>query len=425
VFAAFLILIFLICASAITLFMDSNIFYGLEAAMMAIATSLVAVRCTPANLQSLHKLSRPAFLFGAVPALWMIIQVLPLGYIGVANPVWESAQSTLGHTIAGSIGIDTGSGLLALCWYISTTAVLFVTMAVALDRSRADGVLFALLATAIFICLPTAGLPSWLYHGPDQPADIGALRNVAALGVLLAVAAAIRALERRQSSRGYSRTRFLLALVASVVSLMVCGSVITQHWTYNLAFGLGLALTTFLAVTAILYFRIGSWGASAIAMSVLTTSVVFIWIQFGSRDPMVAFSDDGSLVDLTKRILSDANWIGSGAGSFEALSNIYRASGDALNPAIASTAAARIAIELGRPMFWAIAIMILLAVTSLLRGALRRRRDAYYPALGACCLVAILISAFGNTGILTPAASTIAICTIGLALAQSISRTTR
>lgn len=423
-FAAFLILIFTICASAITLFVDSSIFCGLEAVMMAIATSLVAVRCAPADLQSLLKLSPRVFLFGAIPALWMIIQVLPLGYVGVANPVWESAQSTLGHTIAGSIGIDIGSGLLALCWYMSTTAVLFVTMAVALDRSRADGVLFALLATSAFICLSTIGLPSWLYAAPDQPADIGAVRNVAAIGVLLAVVAAIRALERRQS-RGYSRTRLLLALAASVASFAVCGSVIALHWTYNLAFGLALALTTFLAVMAILYFRMGYWGALAIAMSVLATSVVLIWIQHGTRDLMLAFSDDVSLVDLTKRILSDANWIGSGAGSFEALSNIYRDSGDALTPAIAPTAAARIAIEFGRPMLWAIAIMILLAVAGLLRGALRRRRDAYYPALGACCLVAILIFVFGNAGILTPAASTIAASAIGLALAQSIGRTTR
>lgn len=423
-FAASFILIVTICASAITLFVDSGIFCGLEAVMMAIATSLVAVRCAPADLQSLLKLSRRVFLFGAIPALWMIIQVMPLGYVGVANPVWESAQSALGHTIAGSIGIDIGSGLVALCWYVSTTAVLFVTMAVALHRSRADGVLFALLATSAVICLSTIGLPSWLYAGPDQPADIGAVRNVAAIGVLLAVAAAIRAFERRQS-RGYSRTSFLLALAASVASLAVCGSVIALHWTYNLAFGLALALTTFLAVMAILYFRIGSWGALAIAMSVLATSVVLIWIQFGSRDPMLAFSDDISLVDLTKRILSDANWIGSGAGSFEALSNIYRDSGDALAPAIAPTAVARIAIELGRPMLWAIAILILLAVAGLLRAALRRRRDAYYPALGACCLVAMLIFVFGNAGILTPAASTIAASTIGLALAQSIGRTSR
>jgi hypothetical protein len=162
-------------------------------------------------------------------------------------------------------------------------------------------------------------------------------------------------------------------------------------------------------------------------VTVLTASIALIWIQVGNRafDPVLAYSDDGSLVDLTKRVLSDATWTGSGAGSFEALSNIYRESDGALTGAIAPTAAAKIAIELGRPMLWTISIMLLLAIADLLRGALRRGRDAFYPALGACCLIAILIFAFGNAGIFAPAASIIAASTVGLALAQSSGRTAR
>jgi hypothetical protein len=427
VLAAFLILVFLICAAPITLFVDGNIVSGVEATTMAIATLLLAVRCTPADTQSLLRLSRPLVLFGAVPALWMIIQMLPLGYVGLANPVFESAQSTLGQTVAGSIAIDTGSELLALCQYMSAAAILLVAMAIAFDRSRADGLLFALLTAAIFICLPTAELMSWLRGASDQSVDIGTVGNVGAIGVLLAAAVAIRAFERRQSSRGYSRSRILFALATSVTSLMVCGSAIALHWTNNLAFGLAVALTVFLAVMAVRYFQIGLWGASAIAIAVLTASIALIWIQFGNRafDPMLAYSDDPSLVALTKRVLSDATWTGSGAGSFEALSNIYRESGDAPTVAIAPTAAAKIAIELGRPMLWTILIMLLLVIAGLLRGALRRGRDAFYPALGAGCLIAVLIFAFGNTGILAPAASIIAAATVGLALAQSSGRTAR
>jgi hypothetical protein len=68
----------------------------------------------PRETEPLLGLSRLVFLASAIPALVMVIQVLPLGYVNVANPIWESTQQALGHAIVGSIGIDTGAGLLGL-----------------------------------------------------------------------------------------------------------------------------------------------------------------------------------------------------------------------------------------------------------------------------------------------------------------------
>jgi len=425
VLAAFVILIILICASPTTLFVDGNIVSGFEAMTMAIATALVAARCTPADTQSLLKLCRPVFLFASIPAFWMIIQMLPLGYVGLANPIWESVQSILGQRIVGSIGIDTGSELLVLCQYLSVLAILFVTAAITLDRKKADGVLSSLLVATILLCLPIAGLPVWLRGPIVQLAGMHPVETVAAIGVLVAAAAIVRAFERWQSLRGASNSRLVLSLAMSVVGFAICGSAIFLHWTNNLAFGLALAMTVFSAVMVIRYFRIGFWGGSAIATTILTACIVFVWIQFGNGvfDPMLAFSDDGSLVDLTKLMLSDATWTGSGAGSFEVLSNVYMESGAALTGAKAATAVAKIAIELGRPMVWTITLMLLLTIAYLLRGALRRGRDAFYPALGASSLIAIVIFGFGSTGILAPAALIIAASTLGLALAQSSGRT--
>ena len=91
----------------------------------------------------------------------------------------------------------------------------------------------------------------------------------------------------------------------------------------------------------------------------------------------------------------------------------------------ASTAAAKIAIELGRPVLWTVVAAILLAAAVMLRGALRRGRDSFYPALGAGCLVALLIRGFADASIFAQAVSIIAAATVGLALAQSSGRTTR
>ena len=60
--------------------------------------------------------------------------------------------------IVGSFGIDTDAGLLGLIQYISAIAILLVTMGVTRDRSRADGVLFALTTATTIICLPIAEL---------------------------------------------------------------------------------------------------------------------------------------------------------------------------------------------------------------------------------------------------------------------------
>ena len=315
----------------------------------------------------------------------MIIQALPLGYVGIANPAWESTQQALGYAVVGSIGIDTGAGLLALTQYLATSAILVVTMAVTLNRSRADRVLLALLASSTIICLPIAETLSRL----DIPAgtlfdDLQAVRNVGAIGVLLAITTGIRAFERRQTSRAFSKSNYILSLGSGIVSLAVCGSALAMHWTANLGFSLLLAVTVLLAMTLIRRFEIGDWGTAAIAAIVITTSVAAIWIQNGGRplDLMLAYSDNDTLVSNTKRVLADAPWSGSGGRSFETLANIYREPGDPPGPAIASNAAAKVAIELGRPMLWLAVVLTLFTIAALLKGALRRGREFILPRFG-------------------------------------------
>ena len=199
--AAFLILIVLICASPIAPLVDGHIFIGIEATTMAVATALVA-RKAASEMASLVGLFRLVLVVGAIPALWMIIQLMPLGYIGLANPIWESTQQALAYAIVGSIGVDTGAGLLGLIQYAAVLAILLVTMAVTRNPPRADRVLFALMTATIVICLSVAEPLSRLklFTSPHEDA----VRNVGILGVLLAVTAVIRALERWQLSRGFS-----------------------------------------------------------------------------------------------------------------------------------------------------------------------------------------------------------------------------
>jgi len=394
---------------------------------MAVATALVARKVAPEQTEPLLGLFRLVLAVGAILAVWMIVQLLPLGYIGIANPVWQSTQQALGFAIAGSIGIDTGAGLLGLIQYIVVLAILLVTMAVTRDRSRADGVLFALMLAASIICLPVAELLSRRDIVWAASLEVGVVRNAGILGVLLAVTATIRAFERWQSARSLSKSNLIFSLAASTASLAICASALALRWTSNVEFSLVFSLTVLLAIVAIRRFELDIWGAAAIAAIVLTVSVSIVWIQYGRRaaDLMTAYSDDTALVALTQRILADTPWFGTGPGSFQILANVYRQPSDEMPIVTASTAAAKIAIELGPPVVWMVVAATLLATAVLLRGALKRGRDSFYPALGAGCLMALLIRAFADAEIFAQSVSIIAAGTIGLALAQSTGRTSR
>jgi predicted branched-subunit amino acid permease len=92
---------------------------------------------------------------------------------------------------------------------------------------------------------------------------------------------------------------------------------------------------------------------------------------------------------------------------------------------MAPTAAAAIAIELGRPMLWLIVATMAGSILVLLRASLRRGRDSFYPMAGASCLITLLFLSFMNVEVLSSAAATIAAATLGLAFAQSKSRSVR
>jgi len=424
VLAAFLILIVLICASPIAPLVDGHIVIGIEATTMAVATALVA-RKAASEMASLVGLFRLVLVVGAIPALWMIIQLMPLGYIGLANPIWESTRQALAYAIVGSIGVDTGAGLLGLIQYAAVLAILLVTVTVTRNPSRADRVLFALMTATMVICLSVAEPLSRLklFTSPHEDA----VRNVGILGVLLAVTAVIRALERWQLSRGFSKSKLMFSIAFGTASMAVCGSALAMRWTGNVGFSLAFALTILLAIVVVRRLEIDIWGLAAIAAIVLVISASIVWIQYGrlAADPITAYAEDTASVEVTRRILADTPWFGWGAGCFRMLADIYRLPSEPMRVQTAATAAAKIAIELGPPVLWTILAAILLTTAVLLRGALKRGRASFYPSLGAACLMALLLRGFADANIFAQAVSIIAAATIGLALAQSSGRTER
>ena len=97
-FPATLFLVLPIVTTPAMLVLDGPIMHGIIVAAAAALVAVVGFRIRHSELDFLLSVIRPIALVAAIPALWMLIQVLPLGAIGLAHPIWESASAALGKT---------------------------------------------------------------------------------------------------------------------------------------------------------------------------------------------------------------------------------------------------------------------------------------------------------------------------------------
>jgi hypothetical protein len=300
------------------------------------------------------------------------------------------------------------------------------------DRRRAEWILFTLMGATALIALilfihDLAGL-SFLNSAGAFSGRVQAI-DCAAIGTIVSAAAAIRTFERyetRHSNPKRSRAALVWTLAGSFTALVVCAAALAVSATGATMIAAGYGYGTLIAVIIIRRLGLGPWGIAAIAVPAVGLALTLIASEpgLGKQGPALAFAtlSPPGLTSATKRILDDTAWTGTGAGTFAAIVPIYR---DIDDPAIstAPTAIAALAIELGRPMLWLIVTMTAGTIIVLLRAALGRGRDSFYSAAGVGCLITLLFLSFMNAGVLGATPATIAAAVLGLAFAQSKSRT--
>jgi hypothetical protein len=417
--AVYIILTSLIALLPALMMIDGMLASGVASAIVSIAMVAVALTLHTSDLNRFSRLLGPtAFIVPFIPCLWMLFQVLPIPTRALANPVWMSAATALDKPFVGAISLDISATLLSLARYCAVLGAAFVTATVTLKKQCAENVLTLLTGIAALIAAELIGydmgylrLPGYEHLGERADA-----MNIAVIGFVLSCAMAIRAYERLDSK---SRMTAIVPVSASVAPLFVCLSAILigADLVVFLAalFGAGILI----AVLAIRRWRLGPLGQAGIAA--LAAVAVFGFLAFvpatKDADPTLALSTQGQTSSI-ERMLSEAQWAGSGAGSFEALLPIYRASDEADSLEL-PTAAAAIAVEMGRPFLWTCVIVVLVGASTLFRRALLRGHDYVYSGAGAGCMIALLISSFENNGILGLTASLMISIMCGLAFAQS------
>jgi hypothetical protein len=422
-----LILVALICMSPAILLWDGLIMQGLLAGIVAVALAITAQALRPGETEFLVSVIRSPAVVAAVPALWVLVQVLPLRVL--ANAIWKDAETALGHSVAGTISVDPGASVIALGQYLSVVGIVLLSAAVAVDRQRAEWMLFALTAAVVAIALitrthdlffPEVRLPTF---ARAQAIDC------VSMGTIITAAACIRTIERYETRRSNPQRSVPLVLwtfVACAAALTICGAAVMLSATREILIATGYGILAIACVSIIRRFGLGPIGTTAIATLALGAAILLVVYRTAERGMSVTLALAGasnpSLIALSERVLYDAPLVGTGAGTFAAFAPIYRQIDDPPPGPTAATAAATLAIEFGKPMFWLITVVTVGAIFILLRASLQRGRDSFYPAMGGSCLITLLLLAFNNAGLFGTASSSIAATVIGLAIAQSKSR---
>jgi hypothetical protein len=435
--SAHLFLICLIYAVPTILLIDGLVIRGLVAAVLSGAITLVASTARHGDGDFLLQVIRPIVALAIIPVAWMLFQIFPVK-AGLAHPIWESAEQALGHPIMGSISIDPGATMLALCQYLSALALTILAAAAAVDRERSEWILFALVTATALVAVVMIGHDVFGYTFLRESAsatDRAQARTCVGLGIIFSTAAAIRIYERRETRRLrpnrslplLMRPTQLRNILACAAAFTLCTIALASDLTGKRLFIVAYGLGTMLAVVAIRRIGLGFWGCLAIATTagVIAIALIAGAASFRATDLTLAFAsmESNSLIAATERMSADLPWTGSGAGTFASLASVYQDATDIIrNPAF-PTVASKIAVELGRPMLWAIVLTIIVAIAFLLRGALRRGRDSFYPAAGASSLLVLVLLSFCDNGVLGTPVCVCAASITGLAFAQCQSRT--
>ena len=401
---------------------------GLVAGGIGVALAIAAITLRPGETEFLVSIIRHLLVFALLPILWIVFQILPLRIF--AHPIWANAEAALGHTIAGTVSVDAGASVLSLGQYIVLAGITLLSAAIAIERGRAEVLLFTLTYAVTMIAVITL-THAWLLPSLQLSPFLRAQAAVCvAMGTIVASAACIRTVERYETRAARPRRRgstLLLTFMGSSAALVICATTLVLDGTRQEQVAAACGVALLVCITIIRRLQLQLWGIAIIAISLTGAAILLIAAQPSARGRSLllsfAVSSPTSPPSVSERVLKDAPFAGTGAGTFAVVAPIYREMDDPPTNSVAATTAASLGIELGRPLLWLIVAATAASIVFLLNCCLKRGRNSFYPAMGASCLATMLLLSFVNPGLLGNAAGLIAAITLGLAIAQSKSRT--
>ena len=423
---AFALLLACVVLSAGLAIHDGDAARSLIEVLAALAIASVGVSARALDVNSTAKSTHGLKIAAAIPVIWMIVQLLPTP-IG-AHSIWINANEALGRHSWGHVSIDLGRTILALCFYLANVALVVTVIFVARDRRRAELVLLALTAIT---AITAAGLligKSGLIAGVTNHDEV--LSGISALGILLSLTSAVRAIERFESEGAKTKTaaaavqtlRMPLIIIGAGLIVDIVGLIAGA--TLNVALTALFGIATFGSVQLVRRIGLGSWATLTLISTTIVAAAMMILYRYdssGGLSPFLQFATAASpdATSITQRMLSDSRWLGTGGGTFATLIPIYRDLGSSIMQPPSTISG--FAVELGLPVsLFAVAFAVWVTVI-LYRGALNRGRDSFYSAAAAAGIVIMLTESFCDASLQNTSVAILGDVLIGLGLAQCVS----
>jgi hypothetical protein len=425
---AFSLLLVSIAIVPTLVFSDGLVAQSIIAALAALAVAFVGISARAADVNFAGQATRYLKLAAAVPAIWMIVQILPMPFSAMSHSIWINANEALDQQGWGHISVDIGRTIQALAFYLANVSLIVVAVFVAKDRRRAELLLFALTAISLLATIALLIGKSGLITGLTPREADGTLSALSALGVILSLTTGVHSIERYESKRRETeppRQTIRTALALCGAGLLICAVGMAASATLNTGLVVLFGVVAIGSLQAFRRVALAGWATGIFTATLITAAAMVVLWRYDSvhaLSPFLQFATSAppNAISVAQRMLSDTGWMGIGAGAYAPLLPIYQELGSSVTKA-PSTAAA-LAIQLGWPMaLFTIATAIGLVVI-LFRGSLVRGRDSFYPAAAAACAIVILGQAFCDNSLQHSCVAVLGDAVIGLGLAQSMSQ---
>lgn len=407
----------ILLAIATPVFAITNHVVGQYVSLTASAIILILAACeAPEKIAFVLQRLKGVWLIAAVPVAWLVFQMMPLPFPSLTNPLWSAASTALGeHWGTGHITVDPGSTFRSMISYLGAVALTISTAIVGRDRFHARDLLIALSVgsslTALLLLIGqltrSGGLPT-----SDSPSGI-AMAAVAAIAIVANGSILVLSVSKDDAGSSFDKLGLAaFAIIAIAISFLALKA--AAQVALSVLALMGLAVQGY--VVLVRRFRFRSWQAFTLFLVLAALALVVAgtrspgWLELAERTRPEDLSD-------IRRALSDAPWLGTGAGTFGAVMQTYRSFG--LQPLlIAPSTVVAVSIEWGGMAAWFMTALAAVFCLMLLWATLRRSRDAHFPLLATTVVLVTLGEAFIDPSLLRSMPQTIVAISIGLGLSQ-------
>ena len=417
---AFTLLSVLIALFPVVTISDGLASQSLAAALAALIMAAAAIAARTADVQFAGQVTRRLGLAVALPAVWMVVQLLPMPFPALAHTIWTNGHEALDQKAWGHISVDLGKTLGALATYLANIALVLACILVARDYQRAGRLLImlgAITALTILVLLTDRIFHLFAFASGSSQDSLGA---ASALGLVLSLAIGVFGLERG----GYPTKSGRTLLFLSGAGMLICVTGLAGAANLNIAVLAAFGAATFLSTRLARSLRLARWTTAVLLATLVAAAMMIVAWRFDTNStlsPLLQFaSRPASSLAVAQRLLADTGWLGSGASTYDVLLPIYQDFSNTMTQPPSTTVA--LVVGLGWPMVLIIIGIGLSLIVRLYGGALARGRDSFYAAAAASAVIVLLGEAFCDASLLNAGVAATADVLIGTGLAQSVSR---